>query len=134
MDLFKKILVSVLLVVVVIFAWVGVQNLMAPTVDTKGYAIVELRDLNNDLIVSDTFDFNEGDTFVEFLIDTEYNFVFSEEDPTYGVYIISINDAELGFTEYWAFFINGEYSTIGISFVVLENNAIYTFTVTDWSL
>ncbi|MEK7114183.1 MAG: hypothetical protein AAB850_01390, partial [Patescibacteria group bacterium] len=53
-------------------------------------------------------------------------------DPSFGLYIQSVNDIEPGATEYWAIWDNGVMAACGIGCIPLSQDDTLSFILTDW--
>ncbi len=68
----------------------------------------------------------DKETVGEALVDAE---LISGEPGPYGMYVKTVNGTTLDYDingKYWAFYINGEYSTSGVDKTIIEKDTVYT--------
>jgi len=86
-------------------------------------------DLNGIIVVDKEKSFAEGTqalTAMEDMTNIEYSkFV-------YGVMILSINGVKPGDRQYWALYVDGNYSDIGISDIVINKNRVIEWRMESW--
>lgn len=122
-DLWIKIIVAVVVVAIAVTAIVIFNGQMDRPAEESGKIVVELEGLGKE---KQTFNvsFEEGDTLVG-VLEKNFTMLYDETQITYGKLILGVNDVITDFnTTYIAIYVNGEYSTLGISSIPLTENMV----------
>ncbi|MFA5560813.1 MAG: hypothetical protein WC964_03445 [Acholeplasmataceae bacterium] len=133
MSLKQRIIAIIALVLVVVggvFLYLHFTKTPAATHD--GEITIIILDRDGTELGTEVIKYNEGDTFVELLERSEFEFVFSTPHPEWGVTVISILGYALGDTEWWSHDHNDEMSLFGVSSQPFEDKDIFTFQIKSW--
>jgi len=93
-------------------------------IDFKKISVVVF-DQYNEIIYDKKIETKEK-YLIDFLKNTTELKIISKTGD-YGEYIISILDKEEGDNYYWNYYINGEYATVGVSSLKIEDGKEYSF-------
>ena len=95
------------------------------TPDTIGSFTIILIDENDKEVFNDTYEFNEEDTLWEIIKENYSDGLEYNTTPAYGIQLLSIAGVETDFSsDYISIYINGKYSTYGLSNIKLEDKMI----------
>lgn len=131
-KLMTKILIAFLVLAASITAVVLYKNMDRGS-KTDGSITVELVGLDDRLVDSKEIGFYVKDTLLELL---EENFVLEYETSQFGAFITKIGtlDPSIGSTLYISIKVDGVSSLVGVSEIILIDEMVITFTLTDWTI
>lgn len=113
-----------LVVAIAVSSVIIYKKLHTPVADVGGGVTIELVDLEGNK-EEKRLDFDEGDTLFDLLYS---NYEVTYEETGYGILLLGIDDIQTDFTStYIAIYINGEYSNLGLSSIILEEENVYSF-------
>ncbi len=125
-DLWIKIVVAVIVIAIAVTTIIIFKGQMNHPADESGKIVVELEGLGKE---KQTFEvsFEEGDTLVG-VLEKNFTMLYDETQITYGKLILGVNEVVTDFnTTYIAIYVDGEYSTLGISSIPLTENMVLLF-------
>jgi len=126
-NLIFKIIASIIALGLMITAFIVVAK--KEGAKDSGTITIELVDLENNVLSTKNHDFKKGDTLFQ-ILDNNYDLEYQNE--VYGVFITKIDELYApNRNEYFIKIeVNGEFSSVGVSQIKLEDQMIITFTLT----
>ena len=133
----KKIIIGIICIIVALGIGISIYNKLDTPPETtsvsktdeigKGettfdFSVIDIEGRETKLTVS-----TDKKTVGEALLDAG---LISGEAGPYGLYVKSVNGVTLDYDthgKYWAFYVNGEYSTKGVEKTEIEKDKVYTF-------
>ena len=95
------------------------------TPDTIGSFTIILIDENNNEVFNDSYAFTKEDTLWEIIKENYNEGLEYNTTPAYGIQLLTIAGVETDFyNDYISIYINGKYSTYGLSNIKLEDKMI----------
>lgn len=123
-KLLIKIAVAVLVIAIAVTSFFIYRQAQNPVADTEGTVTVELIDLAGETQTKE-WNYEPGDTLLD-LLSKHYEVNYQEDQ--YGAVLLGIDQIQTDFiTSYIAIYVNNEYSNYGISSILLEEGAVYSF-------
>lgn len=118
---------KVLFIFVLGFMVLGFLTACEKEATSDGSITVTILDVDGVQLASKELDFFVGDTLVEVLEASDLDFELT--DSTYGKYVSNIYNVTLSSNQYWTYYINDEYATVGISDQELVDGDVYEFQI-----
>lgn len=123
MKTFKKIIISFIIIFIIIISIIVYKNVLNNNKKSSGTVTIEIIDSLNQ-ISRNTYDFSSSDTLWDII---KENYEVRYEQTIYGITLYDIANIKTDFVHnYLSFYINDEYSTLGISNILLKDGMIFS--------
>lgn len=116
----KNSVLKIVVTIVLVAIGLSIFLIMNNKTEEEGLIYFTLVDQNDNTIYDDKISFNKGDTLIE-ILDEKYDIRYEED--MYGYVLYDIGPIKTDFkNDYLAIYINGEYSSVGISSIILTKD------------